>query len=199
MFSHWGCTKAVEVRKLDVTHHIDDDSIEHPETSFVLYSFKMSIRVLNEFMVYLPKYESESGSAFEFVEGSIFTLSRYDAFIATAVVSLCSDGTDKARGHRQWRNHGTFASFLSKAFHQMVGTIRIFTLLRCLAELSLTTLTTNSNFRLAETIRETTMDIFASSLKQRPVTDFWKRFRQYTTTGFGVVLTATKQSTTLPL
>lgn len=61
----------------------------------------MSIPVLYEFMEYLWKFEFESGTIYEFVEGRIVIPASLDAFNATAVTCHRSEGTDYAGGQRQ--------------------------------------------------------------------------------------------------
>lgn len=104
------------------------------ETAFYFAS-KMSIRVLNEFIGYLPEVESESGFKLNIVEGSIIILVRLDALIGTAVTCLRTDRMDKTEDRRQKPSHDTFASFLLKAFERVVGTVRVSTKLWCFTEL----------------------------------------------------------------
>lgn len=67
-----------------------DGTIDHAKDNVVWLPSGMLICIVIVLMGYLLEYESKSGIAFEFVEGSILTVARLDDFIATMVVSLCS-------------------------------------------------------------------------------------------------------------
>lgn len=95
-----------------------------------------------------------------FFEGSIFTLALLNAIIATAVMCLRSDGTDNVEGHCQKLYCDIFASLLSKAFDQVLDTLRTITQLCCPTELSLSAPSIDNGFQMPETVRDTITEIY---------------------------------------
>lgn len=51
----------------DFTHSIRDDSMAYPMDNLLLLSRKMSIHVLNACKGYLMKFQSDSGTEFEYL------------------------------------------------------------------------------------------------------------------------------------
>lgn len=92
----------------------------------VLFSRKLPIPVLNEFLGSLPEFESETGTELKFVDESIPSIRRINAIHATAVTCLCSASTEKVGRHRQNLHHRIIASFLPKAMDQNVDKIIIY-------------------------------------------------------------------------
>lgn len=74
-------------------------------------------------MWYLPEFESEPRTEFEFVEDGIPTLACLNVSVATAVTCLRNNGTDKVGGHCPEIDHDSFAFFIPKTFDQIAGTI----------------------------------------------------------------------------
>lgn len=76
VYSHWKCARAAEISGFDTTRSNNDGSIDYSNKSFVLFSSKISVHVLNKCKGYLSEYESEPVVEFEFVEGRILTLAH---------------------------------------------------------------------------------------------------------------------------
>lgn len=74
LFGHQSCVMETEFCNFDFMHSTGDDIMNHREKPLVLFSSKMSTRVLNEVMRYLPEFEPESATSFEFVQGINLTL-----------------------------------------------------------------------------------------------------------------------------
>lgn len=96
--------------------------VKIPTENLVLFFNEAALRMLHDYMGYLPKVESSKvmGPCC-LVAGCFARLARLDTFIATKVSFLRDDGSDTAGGHRQNLFHDTFVSFLPIAYEQIVG------------------------------------------------------------------------------
>lgn len=149
----------VGIRNSGPTHAVDHDNADHPEKDLVLFSSKMSIRVLNQITGYLPEFKSESGTEFKFFQESILALGRSEAFIVLVVICLCSDGTKKRGGHSQKLYHDTLASFLPKTYDRMAGSIEMFPDIRSFAKLALSALSVSNVFWMSEAVGDIAIEI----------------------------------------
>lgn len=158
-FSLWKCAKVAKMCNYDFAKSTDDVRIDSAEVQLPSFYSKMSILIDNEFMFYLPKIESESGTEFEFVQGSINTRLHLDTIIATAATCARSNGIDIVGSHLRKLFHDDFASFLSKAFRQIVGNIRVFKQLWCPTEISVSPSRIYSGSQMSGTVQDATMKI----------------------------------------
>lgn len=153
-----------------------------------MFRSQLSIKVLHEYMGYVPSDKEESGAISCSVCGSILILARLDAFIATAVTSLREDGSETVEGHRQKLYQETFRSYLPKAFQQIAASIRTFVQLWCPSELELSSLSlSESGPNDSGMTREATIEVSVPSLQQRLVALSYIWFNRYITSYLGNV------------
>lgn len=142
-------------------------AIELGARNLSLFCSETFIHALHEFMGFVPKQRSESGTETTFVEDTIVTITRLDAFVATSVTCFREDGTYTAGRHRPKLHNYRVSKFLASAYDQLISCIRMFAKWWCLEELSIFKLSTSGGFSWCRTSRSSRMEILIPSLKNR--------------------------------
>lgn len=88
-----------------------------------LLSYDPTIQILQEFMAFVPSWTHTKAVSPVNVEGTIVTLGKLDAFIATKLSFLQANGSRKVLEHRQKLHYDTFSAYISVSFDRLVGTI----------------------------------------------------------------------------
>lgn len=133
----------------------------------------MPICELSEFIKYLLRFHSVSGTKLESVEGCTFTPTFLDVFIATVVICFPSDEREKSESDCQKLHHDNFASFPLKAFVRAICKVRMPTQVWFYTEHCLSVSLINNDSQMSETVSDPRTGMFMPALKQRLVTDFF--------------------------
>lgn len=163
-------------------------NIHGKQDELSLFGHDIAIQVLHEFMGIIPDaaMSEENGRS---VEGTILTLSRLDAFIATALTCLRDDGSDNVGGHRQKLYYDTFTTFLPLAYNQLISVVRQFVNEWCPTDFSLDALSIDSNGVPKDPLveREGTIEIYIPSMQRRLIAVAWNWFNAYITPEMGTI------------
>lgn len=138
-------------------------------------------------MGYIPDKALSSQEYASNAHGSILTLARLDAFVATVIFCLREDRSDNVGGHRQKLYNDTFGSFLPIAYNQLIGVIAAYVKEWCPEELSASFLSTSSLRSAASTEREATREVFVPSINRRLIAVSSKWFRQFISEELGEI------------
>lgn len=187
IFHHWRTAQPKELSMPGGPPQTVDSEEQPIDGNLSLFGSEMAIRAVHEFIGFVPELQPESGTEVTFVEGSILALARLDAYVATVVTCFSDDGTDKAGGHRQKLYHDTFATFLPKAFNQLIGCIRKFVEVWCPDELNVTSLSISDGSSSTTHSRTATTEIYVPSLKRRLLAVSWKWFKEYISAELGAI------------
>lgn len=115
-FNHWKRTSISQVCRADLEFLLHFHHIPASTDVYCSFGHVISIDVINEYMRYILEDLDTSQGASSHIGSTVVSLSWSDAFFSTVVYCLCSNGVDRARGHRQKLYSNTFPSFFPIAF-----------------------------------------------------------------------------------
>lgn len=187
----FGFWRTADVTKLGATicpSNIGSLNEKVSEDNLQLFKHDVAVRVLHEFMGFSVSSVASSSES-RVVEGTIATLARLDAFVATTVTCLRADGSEKVGGHRQKLYSETFSAFLPIAFAQLTEQIGAYVEDWCSEELTVSSLTLDApqNPASCPLQRKATVEVYIPSVNRRLVAVSSQWFSEYITPYMGTI------------
>lgn len=188
-FGHWRESDVTCMCKSGMEDAVQCRVIPFSDGTLQLFRHQIAIRVLHQFMGFDPQQPGSSASVETYVENSIVSLARLDAFIATAVVCLREDGTDTVGGHRQKLYHETFKPYVADAYNQIIGKVGRFVQDWAPQDLDASIISVHGGLPSSSIVhsREATVEVFVPSVNRRFIAVSWNWFREFITVELGAV------------
>lgn len=118
---HWSRFRFAELCRSEKESSISSCDIEENIADFQLIWHDIAVEVLRQFMGYISDSAPFSEVYASKTYGSIWTLARLDAFLATIIFYLRENQSDNVRGYCPKLYIDTFGSFLSIVYNQLTG------------------------------------------------------------------------------
>lgn len=198
-FGHRRESEVTDICKVGMENSLQCRSIALSGSTLHVFYHQIAIRILHQFMGFRSEHPTNTSGVQTYVENSIVTFARIDAFIAMTVVCLRKDGMDTVGGHRQKLYHEAFKPFVAKTCSQIIGKVLRFIQDWVPHDLKASTVIVHAGLSSSSVVYswEATVEIFVPSSKRQSIAVSWDWFVSTSRLRSSQFRTATLRSTTV--